>query len=164
MTQSFKNIKGGQELFAMLQTLPVKLEKNILRGAMRAGAKVIATEAKNNAPVKSGELLGSIKIGTKSKKGQVIASVKVGNKKVWYSHFIEFGTAAHTITAKKGALSFGGFVGKSVEHTGIRAKPFMRPALDAKSNQAIQEAGNYIAKRLTKEGLNAPSIEVDDFE
>lgn len=159
-----KNIKGGKELFDLMQTLPIKLEKNILRGAMRAGAKVVLAEAKNNVPIKSGELRNSLRISTNSKKGRVTASVKAGNKRVWYSRLVEFGTAAHTISGKNGALSFGGFFAKSVEHPGARAKPFLRPALDARSNEAIKTIGDYINKRLTKQGLNTADIEVNDIE
>lgn len=159
-----KNIKGGRELQEMLNTLAPKLERNIMRGALAAGAKVILAEAKNNVPIKSGELRNSLRVSTRARKGQITASIKSGNKKVWYSRLVEFGTAAHTISAKNGSLSFGGFFAKSVDHPGARAKPYLRPALDSKSNDAIKEVGAYIGKRLTKQGLNAPSLEVDDVE
>jgi HK97 gp10 family phage protein len=159
------NIKGGKELQELLNTLPVKLERSILRGAMRAGAKVILDEAKNNVPVQSGDLRDSLRISTNARRGKVTASVRSGNKKVFYSNFVEYGTAAHSITAKSGgALSFGGVFTKSVNVAGARPKPFLRPALDTKSTEAINMIGEYIRKRLTKAGLNAPAIGVDDGE
>ncbi len=161
---NYKNITGGRELQDMLNTLAPKLEKNILRGALRSGAKIVLEEAKNNVPIKSGELRSSLRISTNSKKGRVTASVKSGNKKVWYSRLVEFGTAAHTISGKNGSLNFSGIFAKSVDHPGARAKPFLRPAIDAKANDAIKEVGAYIGKRLTKQGLNSPEIEVSDVE
>lgn len=160
----YKSIKGGAELQAFLDQLPAKLEANIMRSALRQGANVIRDQAKANVPVKSGDLRDSIKISTRSKRGVVSASVKAGNRKAWYAHIIEFtGAVPHKIKAKgKGWLAFGGFFGKSVQHPGMKAKPFMRPALDARSSAAIQATGDQVRKRLTKEGLNAPGIEVDD--
>lgn len=162
---TYQNIKGGEELQALLNSLAPKLEQNIMRGAMRAGAKVILEEAKRNVPVKSGELRNSLKISTKSKKGTVTASVKSGNKKVYYSRFVEFGVAAHSISATgKGFLNFGGIFAKSVDHPGATAKPFMRPAIDSKSTEAIDAVKEYIGKRLTKEGINTLSESVTDNE
>lgn len=183
------NIKGGKELYDLLQTLPVKLEKNIMRGAMRAGAKVIADEAKRNVSVKSGALKKSIRISTKSKNGRVSASVKAGNKDTFYVKFVEFGTARHLIsvqdnekplnkrrgirfnkvvsmtTINRNVLRIGNtFIGKTVEHPGARAKPFMRPAFDAKGQEAIDAVIAYINGRLNKQGLNQRSIEVNDSE
>jgi HK97 gp10 family phage protein len=157
-------LKGGKEIQDFLNTLAPKLEQNIMRGALRAGAKVILDEAKQNVPVSSGDLRDSLRVSTSSKKGRVTASVKAGNKKVFYSRFIEFGVAAHTITSKTGYLSFLGNAYKSVEHPGLQPKPFLRPALDSKANEAINAVGDYIGKRLNKQGLNAPSLEVDEIE
>jgi HK97 gp10 family phage protein len=157
-------IKGGKEVGEFLKTLPAKIRRNVIRSALRAGAKVIADEAKANAPVQDGDLRRSIRVSTRVKGDKASASAKVGNKKVWYSHFVEFGTAAHRIAAKNGkVLSFNGVFRKEVMHPGTRAKPFMRPALDAKSTEAINAVGRHIGKRLTKLGLNAPpDFEVDD--
>jgi HK97 gp10 family phage protein len=154
---------GGKELFELLQTLPAKLEKNIMRGALRAGAKVILDEAKQNVPVSSGDLRDSLRVSTSGKGGKVMASVKAGNKKVWYSRLVEFGVAAHNINASgNGFLSFGGFFTKSVQHPGFQAKAFLRPAFDSKNSEAIEEIGRHIGKRLTKQGLNqSVSLEVE---
>ncbi len=144
---------------AMLSALPEKIEKNIMRGALRAGAKVIMDEAKRNVPIKSGDLRKSLRLSTNSKKGVVTATVKAGSKKAYYWRFVEFGTAAHVIHAKKdGALVFGGIFSKLALHHGARAKPFMRPALDTQANVAIQAVGDTIKKRLTKEGVNASDV------
>lgn len=158
----YKNIKGGRELDAFLQTLPVKVEKNIMRSALRAGVRVIADEAKRNVPVVTGETRKSLKVGTSAKRGKVKAYVRSNlQKAIW----IEFGTAAHVINHKaKEALAFGGTVTESVQHPGAKAKPYMRPALDAKANVAIVAVGEQVKRRLTKEGLNTQGLGLEVAE
>lgn len=161
------NITGGRELAQFLSQLPLKLEKNIMRGALRAGAKVIATEAKLNVPVQYGDLKASVRVSTNAKRGRVEAKAKAGGKKAWYAAIVEFGASPHIIKGKNGnLLKFTGRDGKKVEiaqvsHPGFTAKAYLRPALDSKAKAAIIETGEYIKARLTKEGINAPSLEAD---
>lgn len=148
-------IVGGRELDRLLQTLPVKIEQNILRGAMRAGANPIKQEVIRRAPVDTGQLRASIRITSRSRRGQASASVKVGNAAAWYAHLIEFGTRNHEIKARLGgALGIGGKAVKKVMHPGIEGKPFIRPAADATIPDGLREVTKYIRKRLTNEGLN----------
>lgn len=158
----FKNIKGGKELQAFLSSLPAKVEKNIMRSALRAGANVIRAEARTQVPVDSGALRKSLQVTTGGKRGQVIAKVR---SKLPYAHLVEFGTAAHVIQHKaKEALAFGGTVVPTVQHPGAKAKPYLRPALDTKAGAAVVAVGDQVKKRLTKEGLNTQgiSLEVDE--
>jgi HK97 gp10 family phage protein len=160
----YKNIKGGAELQKFLTELPVKVERNIMRSALRAGAKPIAEDIKANAPEDEGDTKRSVRVSTRSRRGVVTASVKVGDKKAWYVHLLEFtGAVPHRIAAKGGGfLKFAGGLYKAVNHPGMKAKPFIRPALDNRANDAIQAVGNQVRKRLTKAGLNAAPVEVDD--
>lgn len=160
------HIKGLAAMQKMLDTIPAKIEASIMRGALRAGARVIEAEAKSNVPVKNGILRESIRVTGRIRGRTVTASIKAGGKTksgdAWYARFVEFGTAAHFIQGKNGGwLSFGGLFIKSVQHPGAKPSPFMRPALDAKSQEAVLTVGNYIKKRLmTKEGLNTEHIEI----
>jgi HK97 gp10 family phage protein len=155
-----RNITGGAELDAFLKTLAPKIEKNIMRSALRAGAKVFKAEAQANVPVRLGTLRKSVRVSGGSKKGEVFASVKAGNKKAWYWHFIEFGTGAHRIGPKVAkALLVGGAVVEKINHPGAQAKPFLRPALDVKADEAIAAITAQIRKRLTLEGINTPAPE-----
>jgi HK97 gp10 family phage protein len=172
------NISGGKQLAEFLNQLPLKIEKNIMRSALRAGASVIAKEAKLNAPVKTGNLKKSIRTGSNTKKGYVEAYIAAGGKKsksnklkkgAFYAQFIEYGTATHFIKPKnKKKLSFiakdGNLVNTlSVNHPGTQAKPFMRPALDSKGTQAVSAVTAKIRARLTKHGINTPAFEgIDD--
>lgn len=178
-------VKGLKELQQFLNVLPAKMEANVMRGAMRAGAKVLNDYAKERAPIGQprsgskrryggypGALRDSLRIGTRLNYGTVIARVIAGgkNKKtgadVFYAHMIEFGTKAHTITARNGGmLAFGGGFHKSVEHPGIKPKPFMRPALDTQATRAVIAVANAIKKRLLKKhGLDLTYIKVEGDE
>lgn len=153
-------ISGGRELDAFLQSLPAKVEKNIMRAALRAGANQFKAEVKANVPVDDGDLRDSVRVSTRSKRGTVYASLKVGNKKAWYAHFVEYGTKPHIIKAKNGGtLHIGSSFLRQVMHPGAKPNPFIRPAFDSKSSEAIAAVAAKVRERLTKEGLNVPAPE-----
>jgi len=175
-------IKGGKQLDDLLQTLPLKLEKNILRGALGAGARVIMREAKALAPVGRpsnvsakeyggypGALRDSIRVRSGfTKKGEAYASIKAGGttKKgatVFWAHIVEFGARQHIIRPRaKKALNLGGtFVAGAVEHPGVRPQPFMRPAADTKMPEAVLTITKYIRRRFEKEGIDIPAAPED---
>jgi HK97 gp10 family phage protein len=151
-------ITGLADLQRVLETLPAKIEGNIMRGAVRAGVKIIKDEAKRLCPVGSsplpagetpGTLQDSIHISAKSKRGVVTASVKAGGGRAYYAHMVEYGTARHLIKPKNSkSLFIAGLFGEVVDHPGAQKKPFMRPALDGKSTDAIEAMANYIRDRL----------------
>ena len=164
-------ISGLKELDKMLKTLPVNIERNVLRGAMRAGQNVLAgavkSNLKSNGSVDSGELERSVRVRFKRKSekfGWVRAFVFAGNKKAYYSHWVEFGTASYysgngrtvgapyVITPKvAGSLFLGGVFAESTVHPGIKPKPFMRPAFDNNSGAALAAVANYMQTRIPKE-------------
>lgn len=161
-------VKGLSELQAFLDKLPAKIETNIMRGALRAGAKPVLEAAKQNVSVGepsetnkrrynlyAGALRDSIRLSARidRRKGQVVARIVAGGKSkkteadVFYPNMVEYGTKPHKI-------------GKG-EHPGVAARPFMRPALDSEANAAVIAAGEYIKRRLaTKHGLNTADIEI----
>jgi HK97 gp10 family phage protein len=162
------HVKGLAELQKFLDELPAKIERNIMRGALRAGANVIKEEAKqqlaSNGSVKTGELQRGLKVSTRAKAGTVTASVKAKGKHQYIAHMIEFtGAAPHVINPKKGkAVTFGGRMFKAINHPGFKPRPFMRPALDGKAGAALVAVGEAIKKRLTKEGIDATDIEINE--
>jgi hypothetical protein len=170
-------LKGGPELLRFLDELPKNLERNVIRGGLRAGAKVIQQQAKANVPVKTGQ--GS----------RLSSYVKLRGSGSYLGLFIEYGVAPHLISVaeqdrperatrhgprkasigtinkmvKRGSLVIGGnFVGPVVMHPGHAAKPFLRPALDQKAEEAVTAMGAYIAHRVQIGSLKAPLLEVDD--
>lgn len=163
-------IKGLKELDEVLKSLPQKIEQNVMRGAMRAGQKVILDnireKLRSNGSIQSGELEKSLRIRFDRralKRGWVNSKIVAGNKLAYYAHMVEFGTAGHLIKAKNRktlAIQMVGpslkgsnvnFIGPKVNHPGARPKPFMRPALDESHTAAIEALAAYIRKRLPKE-------------
>ncbi|MBK8916360.1 MAG: HK97 gp10 family phage protein [Phycisphaerales bacterium] len=176
-------VRGLFDLQKFLDQLPAKVEKNILRGALRAGAKVVRDYAKATAPRDTGFLAQSIKSGSRAKGGTVTGYAKTD---AFYAHLVEYGTRSHWIRVDdearpgrvtrrgyrtystrtlnrmeaRGSLVIGGnFVGQSVVHPGAPAKPFLRPALDNQAGAAVVAAGNYIKARLEKKhGIDTSDV------
>lgn len=158
-------IKGLAELHKTLQELPAKIERNVLRGGLRAGAQVMEAEAERLCPeglptldsvkrgARIGELKRSIRVSMRANKSGVVrAQLKAGNKVAWYAHLVEFGTARHWIKPKsRKSLFIAGLFKEAIDHPGARPKPFMRPAFDGKWRQAIDAMADYIRTRLPKE-------------
>jgi len=148
-------ITGLDEIQKLLDKLPAKIEANVMRGALRAGVRVMEKEAKTRVPVKSGALKNSIRISSRRIGSVLKVSLKSGGKGAMHSHLVEFGTQPHIINAKPdGFLSFlGGLFAKTVMHPGAKMKPFMRPALDAGRHNALQVMAAYARTRVNKELL-----------
>lgn len=152
-------ISGLTELQQLLDSLPANIEKKLMRGALRAGVKVIMNDAKGNLAGhhETGQLQDSLRISTKARRGRVTAVLKAGNQNAYYAHMVEFGTAPHLISAAesdmptrtnrhgtkpismktlnrmiaRGSLKIGSqFVGPIIQHPGAQKIPFMRRALD----------------------------------
>lgn len=158
-----RHVKGLRQLGEFMQQLPARLEQNVLRGAIRAGAKPVQAEAKANAPKDTGQLADGIKIRTGSRHGTVTARVRLTGPHAFIGPWLEFGTQAHRIVAKDGGwLFFGGAFAKAIEHPGIRPRPFMLPALINQATPAVVAAAEYMKRRLSsKHGLDTADIEIE---
>ena len=123
---------NSQDLLKTLAQFPKNIQNNVMTGAIRAGANVIRDEARLRVPKKTKELAKSI-VSIKRRaevRNQVKFSVtpsKGKNKAGWRAHFIEFGTSK------------------------MSAKPFLRPAFEASENKSLDDAKDYIAKRIPQE-------------
>lgn len=162
------NVKGLKELDAFLAALPKKLETGAYRAGLTAAARVIADEAKVRVPRKTGKLAKAIGSSSprKNQDGTFSISVRVrgpnekgGNSHAFLGLFHEYGVRPHLIAstgkgegrvavkkAKDGTgtidakvLKIGDrYVSGVVSHPGHAARPFMRPALDAKWLEAVE--------------------------
>lgn len=161
-----RHVKGLDQLQKLLDALPAKMEANIMRGGLRAGAMVMREEVRITAPRRTGTLAAGVKVSTRSRQGTVSAVVKTTGKHAYLAPWLEYGTAAHKITPKRAkSLFLGGMFVSGVDHPGSRPKPFMRPALDTKATAALVAVGEYVKKRLTKAGMDQASevrLEVDE--
>jgi hypothetical protein len=162
---------------------------SLLNDNQHAGAKVIQQQAKANVPVRTGKLKKAIGIGTRVEGSKLSSYVKLRGSGSYLGLFIEYGVAPHLISVsdadkpvrgtrrgpravsigtinkmvKRGSLKIGeNFVGAVVMHPGHAAKPFLRPALDQKAEEAVNAMGAYIAHRVQIGDLKAPKLEIDD--
>lgn len=142
-------IKGAAELQRLLAHLPANIEKNISRGALRAGAVVFADEIEATAPRDTGQMAGRVKVrGGSKRNGRIWAHAEVRDPK---AHLVEFGTRPHEIKPRNSpSLFFAGLFRKLIRHPGARPKPFIRPAFDSKAGEAIDAIGAYIRVRIEK--------------
>jgi HK97 gp10 family phage protein len=144
-------VKGLKELADALKELPNGIARNVLRGATGAGAAEIRKEAKLKAPVYTGPIsaghppAGTLKRAVYQSQQRKLSSlvkqvffvgVRTGKKMKnksgvstdpYYWKFVEFGTAK------------------------MSARPFLRPAFEAKKLAAIEAIRVYMAERIPKE-------------
>ena len=179
-------LKGGKELAAFLSAFPMRLQKNAMRAAVRAAQKPIVEEARLRAPKDTGKLAKSIKGGNPRAlpDGTVRTHISLKGKHSYLGYFHEYGVSPHIIAAKgavdsssklgksirkqgKGALPAALYInGKfvpSVMHPGHRARPFLRPALDTRADDAIKAFGTKLSEYFKgKTGFTAPTLDLDE--
>jgi HK97 gp10 family phage protein len=147
-------INGLRELSEQLKTMPDKLLKTAIRGAVGAGAKVIRDEARSRVHNITGDLSQGIRFTTSVNlaQGTGVSKVFVSVKKAWYGRLVEFGTKPHLIKSKKGnALKLhGGKLVMQVHHPGAKPKPFMEPAAATKYQAAIDAITNRLKAAFLK--------------
>lgn len=146
-------LKGFDEIKRTLALLPERLQKNYLRGGVRAALAVLAKEARREAPVASGQLRRSIRTSTRAfYSGRVTGKVNVAGPRARHAHLVEFGTKPHRIIARTAkALAIGpGVLVKEVQHPGAKARPYMGSAVARKSGAAHDAFETYVHTRLMR--------------
>jgi HK97 gp10 family phage protein len=145
MTDEFKAVQKA------LSKIPSTLQEKVVVGATRAAARVIANEAKDRVPVKTGLLKKSIGIAKAKRadtpngvirfyvvpksKISIGSKVSVGGKSgklkakvnAYYAHMVEFGTSK------------------------MAAHPFLRPAFENSGDKSVKAFQEYALKRTEKE-------------
>lgn len=119
-------IQGARELDKLLGQLPKKMGFTALRGAVRAGAKIIMEDAKARVSVDTGDLRDSIRIQKVRARGTSVTFVVGAEKKEFYGQFIEFGTSKQS------------------------ARPWLRPAFDTRVKEALDKIGDELGKRVER--------------
>lgn len=189
------NVSGLRELNAALAELPRNIGRNVLRGAVRAGAAVVRDEAKIKAPVVTGQLRRAIYmkqireqssmvrqvfyVGVRRGKQYQKLTTKGGKDRsmdAYYAQFVEHGhfsrpAGMHRMNRRgssysihsKGDLLFNRLpqgldrstqLERMVAAGTIRwipARPFMRPAWDARKEDALKALAAYIEQRIPQE-------------
>jgi len=150
-------ISGLDEVLRKLNKLPERIQKNIVTGAIRAGAKPIVKEARALVPKDTGTLKKSIGIKKRRSRDKNIVHFTVSplaKKGGWKAHFIEFGTYSKFDHPMKKQRT--GKLGKKravivAKGGGIKPHPFMRPAFEKKGEESIKFVKEYMKKRVDKE-------------
>lgn len=172
-------VKGREETRAFMARVPIALQTKVLRGAARAGATVIADEAKLLSI--SEEVAAAIKVATKREYDRIVAKIQVKGPGAYIAPWLEYGTAPHFISVddergmtagrvnrlvkggddglKATLLINGRPVGKTVYHPGTQPQPFLLPALDHKRDDAIAAAQQYINAGVARMHNGGPALE-----
>lgn len=135
-------LTGDKQLDAIFAGLPMKVQKQVLRPALRSAAKIVHAAAKNNAPVKTGALRRSLKVraGKRTRKNLVRAVVQTGASdnlfkgKTYYGAFQEFGWKS----GKRGSSS----------RRQISGKHYIQAAYDSTAATAKEQALEEIKKGI----------------
>jgi len=130
-------IDGMDELLVKLRRLGDSAEKYV-ELATKIGAEFIRDEAIGRAP--GPEIHDVMAQRTASS-----ATAYIGpDRKHWYYQFFETGAGGHEIKGNQ-YLAFVGNQGlvitKSVQHPGVSAAPFLRPAIQGNQNEITRRMG-----------------------
>lgn len=173
-------VSGLKQLDAYLSALPKNMQKQAYRQALTAAAAPVRDEARLRAPKNTGAMAKSIKTGSarQNQDGTFSVSIRLEGPHAYLGQFHEFGVAPHLIastgkgegrvavrkasegtgTVQKGVMKIGNdFVSGIISHPGHRAQPFLRPALDARADDAVKAFAGKIRDFLEKKtGFAAP--------
>jgi HK97 gp10 family phage protein len=179
------DIQGDKALRRAFKQLAASAQRRIARSAVRKALSPINKAAKQNAKAikDTGLLAKSIgakmipasrarnkslvvgfvgpRPGFRTVVGRFVGSVGVRNKPknpVKYAHLVEFGTAPHTIIAKRAkALAVGSGFRRRVNHPGTSPRPFMRPAFDSQVGNAKRKMVSEFKIGLAREAKRVRS-------
>lgn len=141
-------IEGMEELEKNLNDI-LEIIATATLAMVKAGEEVLEEEADRLAP-KRNVMASKLRSKTKT---QVVMDFGP-DKENWTMRFFETGATRHEISGTP--LVFEGANGEliridTVNHPGMAARPFMRPALDGKGAQAMEEAGEAFWEIVKRE-------------
>jgi HK97 gp10 family phage protein len=169
-------VTGLAELSAALKQLPRNIGQNVLRGAVRAGAKVVSDAVVEKAPIYTGDdsriVPGVIKksvymkhIDDLSSEVQQVFFVGIrrgkkekakGRDAFWWS-WVEFGhhvvprapKGGAKLSVRRAAVLTGSSIVPGSQY--VLPHPFFRPAYAASKDKAVVAIREYLAKRIPEE-------------
>lgn len=170
------HIKGFAELKRAMQALPKNIQRNVLRGSVNAGARLVRDQARLNAPVMPVALPGHQPPGTlkrsivtafipeksNAQQATYYVTVRQGKKyrgqgkrqdksqDAFYGAWVELGH--HYVAPKPSGTNWAPH--RRQQHTTgvfVPPHPFLRPAYEAKKLQSVQAMREYMLQRLPQE-------------
>jgi HK97 gp10 family phage protein len=142
-----RKFEGFSELAAKLKELPVKVEKKVIRTALRSGTKIIADATKANAPVLTGTMKRAITVRAMKRSRNRIGFMVTFNKR----YTDKLVRMSKTRTTKKGTpvrYFYPAAIEYGTKHA--PAHPFMRPAFDSKVSEATRVIGDELGKGIVE--------------
>lgn len=127
MARSAMTMVNPEALTAGLRDLEAAMSESTLRQAALAGARVFLAEEQVRVPVDSGEARDNLIIAYDdevSLQGVIASYIVTWTKEAFYLRFIEYGTSK------------------------MAAKPFKRPAYEAKKSAAAQAVDDVLNKAI----------------
>lgn len=145
-------LDGAKELEGLLKEFPVRIQRDIVNAAGRAGATVlkkhIKRNVKTNRSIRSGRLYRSIKV----RKAKGLHGVFHIYSDAPHAHLVEYGTAPRRFKRPR-FVNLGGRIVR-IEHSGsMPAKPFFRPAIYENKEEVLKAIVQRIAKRMAAESV-----------
>ena len=139
-------VEGGEELARKLKLMGTEASA-ALELAAQTGMAVLESAAEPLAP-------GPHLVSETTERKQNVATVEMGpDKKHWYYRFLEYGAREHEIEGNP-YLAFEGsgglMVTKKVQHPGMKARPFLRPAFDGRHRQAKKNTGQVLRQVILR--------------
>jgi HK97 gp10 family phage protein len=150
------DVRGLQQVLERLRQVPDRLERNVVRGGLRAAGREYVKLIRPRIPIRKGTLRKSVRVSAgRAPRGKVLMHVRAGGQgrfgDAWYGRLVEDGTKPHEIKPlNRKALSIGGALRSSVSHPGSRGLQFMRQAHAGGAQPALNAFIGYVEKRLGK--------------
>jgi HK97 gp10 family phage protein len=125
-SQRFQHVDGIPEARQQFRRLEAKMQRATLRNVFRKAGNVVAKEARRLAPRDEGDLRKAIAVSVSATNDRVLVDIGVRKGKTsrhqdaFYWRFIEIGTRF------------------------IAARPFLRPALSGKRDEAVAKIGGEL--------------------
>jgi HK97 gp10 family phage protein len=155
-------LDGAKELAVVLEQLPEKMAEGVMRGALKAGAITILTEAQRIAPLghyplprnragtreSIGTLVDSMKVVTRRAGGELLAGIIFAGR-AWYWRLVEFGHQLISHGKKKNQRRF---------IMTIPPHPFMRIAFDTMRGRSLDTMMDYARQRISQLQVRAAKI------
>jgi len=126
------DIKGGKQVRTLLNKLPTRVNKKIVRASLKKAVKPIVKDAKASVPKQTGRLKRSIGSWVVKNRGNSEFKVAVGPRQSskhagYHGHLVEFGTDK------------------------MPAQPYLQPALKRNGKNAVSTFRQDALARIEKE-------------
>lgn len=155
------HVEGLAAAMAQLDDLGERVRQNVLRTALRKGANVVKRDGEARlAAAGARRAKGALLVKVSGKQGK--ESAKVGlvadkGKDVWQYKYLETGAGPHVIAPTRAGLELAPniFVRGKVNHPGMAARPFLRPALDENHREILDAFGEATRDAIAKQAAKA---------